>query len=330
VTETGKRPTFIITIDTEGDKAWSRPDGRRVETENARFLPRFQSLCERHAFKPTYLTNHEMALDPFFIEFGRDLIRRGAGEIGMHLHAWDTPPIVPLTENDALFRPFLTEYATDVMESKIAFMTGLLENRFAVKMTSHRAGRWAFDERYARLLLKYGYTVDCSVTPGASWRTSAGAPGGHGGTDYTHFPAHWYFIDLDDISRPGNSGLLELPMSVTRSPLHRICPRCYELGPIANMIQRFGPPIRWCRLIGKNREDVEKVIRQSIARKAPYLQWMQHSSELMPGGSPYFGDADAVERLYDDLEALFELVEKHFTGETLSACAERLAAGRIR
>ena len=40
-----------------------------------------------------------------------------------------------------------------------------LEGRFGEKMTSHRAGRWAFDSRYARLLVEHGYLVDCSVTP---------------------------------------------------------------------------------------------------------------------------------------------------------------------
>ena len=47
---------LLITIDTEGDRLWSRPT--TVETRNAEYLPRFQSLCERYGFKPTYLTNY--------------------------------------------------------------------------------------------------------------------------------------------------------------------------------------------------------------------------------------------------------------------------------
>ena len=82
---------FLISIDTEGDDLWSVP--AEVTTENARYLPRFQSLCERHGLKPTWLTNYEMAESPVFGEFGRDVLRRGAGEIGMHLHAWDSPPL---------------------------------------------------------------------------------------------------------------------------------------------------------------------------------------------------------------------------------------------
>ena len=48
-----KKPYFLITIDTEGDG---------TNPENARFLPRFQKLCEQFLFKPTYLTNFIIVL----------------------------------------------------------------------------------------------------------------------------------------------------------------------------------------------------------------------------------------------------------------------------
>src|SRR5262249_27520587 len=65
------KTAFLITIDTEGDDIWGHPD--RITTENSRFLPRFQRLCQEHGFKPTYLVNYEMAIDPRFQEFGRSV-----------------------------------------------------------------------------------------------------------------------------------------------------------------------------------------------------------------------------------------------------------------
>src|SRR6266478_50265 len=94
---------FIITIDTEGDNMWSRP--HEITTRNADYLPRFQSLCERYDFRPVYLVDYEMAISPTFVEFGRDVLVRDAGEIGMHLHAWNSPPLVPLTVDDFRFQP---------------------------------------------------------------------------------------------------------------------------------------------------------------------------------------------------------------------------------
>lgn len=136
---------LIITIDTEGDDLWSRP--RRIGTHNASCIPHFQVLCERHGFKPVYLTNYEMAQSDAFVEFGRDVIARGTAEIGMHLHAWNSPPLTALTPDDFRHQPYLIEYPASLMKEKIRVMTRLLEERFDRPMLSHRAGRWAFDGR---------------------------------------------------------------------------------------------------------------------------------------------------------------------------------------
>ena len=45
---------------------------------------------------------------------------------------------------------------------------------------------------------------------------------------------------------------------------------------------------------------------------------MTHSSELMPGGSPYFPTENSIETLYADLEATFADIALHFTGATLA------------
>ena len=60
---------FFIPIDTEGDNLWAWREGDPICTENAKFLPRFQSLCEEYGFRPDYLTNYEMASDNFFRDF---------------------------------------------------------------------------------------------------------------------------------------------------------------------------------------------------------------------------------------------------------------------
>ena len=136
--------SFLITIDAEGDDLWSMP--RAVTTRNARFLPRFQDLCERISFgRPTspIITWRAARTSAF----GRDLLRRQVGEIGMHLHAWDTPPLMPLTADDSAHLPYLTEYPAAAMRAKVRTMTGLLEDTFGVKMVSHRARALGFQWR---------------------------------------------------------------------------------------------------------------------------------------------------------------------------------------
>ena len=133
---------FIITVDTEGDNLWARP--HQITTRNAAYLPRFQILCERFRLKPVYLVNYEMAMSDVFVDFARDVAVRGTGEIGMHLHAWNSPPLEPLTSDDLHHQPYLIEYPDRVLKEKIHTLTQLLEHRFDRKMVSHRAGRWGF------------------------------------------------------------------------------------------------------------------------------------------------------------------------------------------
>ncbi|EKK4081069.1 polysaccharide deacetylase family protein [Cronobacter dublinensis] len=308
------KAAFLITIDTEGDNLWQKHDS--ITTENARFLPRFQALCEKYGFKPVYLTNYEMAIDPFYIEFARDVIARDAGEVGMHLHAWNSPPETPLTADDWRYKPYLIEYPDNVMREKVVFMTRLLEDTFQTKMRSHRAGRWAFDERYARLLTELGYEVDCSVTPKVNWRTAKGAPAGNGGTDYRRFPEQAYFLDENDISRPGNSSLLEVPMSIQ-----------YKHSPLINSLKSGydrlrgkvrSPSVNWLRPTGGNLTTMQRVAEQVLAKGSDYVEYMLHSSEYMPGGSPTFQTEQQIEQLYSDLDAFFDWLQPKVQGMTLA------------
>lgn len=49
-----------------------------------------------------------------------------------------------------------------------------------------------------------------------------------------------------------------------------------------------------------------------------YLEFMLHSSELMPGGSPYFPDEDSINRLYQINDSVFSYAKaKGYSGITL-------------
>jgi hypothetical protein len=316
------KPAFLITIDTEGDNAWARP--KEITTRNSRYLPRFQQLCERYGFKPTYLTNYEMAQCPDFRAFARDALRRGTAEIGMHLHAWNSPPLEPLTADDFEHHPYLIEYPPPVIREKAAFMTHLLEDTFEVKMTSHRAGRWSFNGVYARVLAEQGYRADCSVTPLVSWADHPGDPRGAGGTDYSRYPATPYRVDLDDISRPGQSELLEVPMTVLSFQSARVARILETLPPgslAARALRRCYPAAVWLRPLGSNLFDLFRVLRKALRERLPYVEFMLHSSEFMPGGSPTFATGESIERLYADLEKLFARAARNFSGATLSEFA---------
>lgn len=310
---------FLITIDTEGDDLWSAP--RTITVRNAAFLERFQRLCERHGLKPTYLTDYEMAVAPEFQEFARGALSRNMAEIGMHLHAWNSPPVRPLTDDDYRYQPYLIEYPEDVIREKVGVLTRLLEDTFGLKMSSHRAGRWSMNAVYARILVEHGYRTDCSVTPHVSWRRAMGDPRQGGGTDFSSFPEEPYLVDLGDISHRGNSSLLELPLTIMRST----SPGLRRLGELlpqgslpSRLWNRIFPPVHWLRPNGRNLPQMLRLLERALQDGRPYVEFMLHSSEFMPGGSPTFRTAASVEALYRDLDQLFSHASSRFSGATLS------------
>ncbi len=323
-----KGPAFLITIDTEGDDLWSRP--HNITTRNSEWLPRFQNTCEAYGLVPTYLVNYEMACCPVFQQFGREVVRRGTAEIGMHLHAWNSPPLVPLTADDFGCAPYLIEYPLEVMREKLEFMTRLLRSTFEAEITSHRAGRWGFNGDYARALLECGYRVDCSVAPNVSW---SGHPGGTGGgPDFRDAPREPYFLDFNNVCSRGNSGLLEVPVTVVpEAPsrfdwLRRMCPAGSLAGRALN---RLAPRVTWVQPNGRNLARMLRLLDGVVERGESYAEFTLHSSELMPGGSPAFRTAGSIDALNRDLNALFAAAARNFRGATLSAFASEFRIAEV-
>lgn len=284
--------SFIITIDTEGDNLWHYNKGDAIKTENANYIPRFQELCNRFGFKPVWLTNYEMAKSTKYVDYIGNELSLGHCEVGIHLHAWNNPPLYEL---NGKFKgnPYLIEYPDSVMKQKFEVAYCLIKERFGIAPTSHRSGRWAMDKRYFQLLEEFGITCDCSYTPGISWAASNGETI-TGGSDYTKVPKNAHMI--------GN--VLEVPVSI-RHITHFL-----STGSIKHRIKSLvlGGDV-WLRPALCSLHEM-KILAKEIDKEndCDYLEFMLHSSELMPGGSPYFTNPSQIEELYKQLEEFFNFV----------------------
>ena len=300
---------FIITIDTEGDNLWSWKQGDPITTENAKYLQRFQELSDSYGFKPVWLTNYEMISDPVYVDFITKVEQSGTGELGMHLHAWNTLPEYQM-EIRKQGAPYLIEYPADIMEEKIAFLTEQIRTRTGITPVTHRAGRWAMNRTYFELLKKYGYRVDCSVTPHEDWSSNEGATEKGAGSDYTDRPEQAYWID-------GDRTLLEVPLTVRR--MHKLfLPEQMTPRKMAGSIKRMvcGDTI-WLRPGQSSAKQMYCLIDRVSVSADEYLMFMLHSSELMPGGSPRFRTGESIEALYRLLKELFAYIAHNFEGMTL-------------
>jgi hypothetical protein len=273
-----------------------------------------------------------MANSPVFQEFGKDVLARKTGEIGMHIHAWNSPPVVPLTADDNKHHPYLIEYSPCVINQKIRCITDYLEDTFGVKMLSHRAGRFSFNEVFAQALIEQGYVVDGSVTPNVSWKSYMGDPKGNGGSDFTRFPEHAYFVDPADVSHAGDSTLLEIPVTITDpcfSAPSRAARSALSRLPFGKKVaNRLFPSLTWLYPKGHNHRMLPRLLQKVLHEKRDFAEFMIHSSELMPGGSPNFPTPRSIEELYEVLESLFASLHDRFVCTTMHEYHIRFTSGR--
>lgn len=287
---------FIITIDTEGDNLWGWKEGMPLYTENTLYIPQFQELCEKYHFIPTWLCNWEMINDDRFVSFAKEKLIEQKCAIGMHLHAWNTPPYFELPNCEKSGLPYLIEYPRKIMEEKIKTMTSLIEEKLAIKPIVHRAGRWAINDDYFELLAKYGYIADCSITPYVDWKCSCGQTPDFDGPDFSH--------ERVEISK--RKGILELPVTTLWS-------------------QEKSRAL-WLRPNRKNLEEMLQLIEWYKNSDFDYLMFMLHSSEMMPGGSPTFLTEGGIEILYNHLDIIFSTIANDFEGIGLDEYAKKLSS----
>jgi hypothetical protein len=261
-----------------------------------------------------------MANDDFFVGFISSELKNNNCEIGLHIHAWNTPPDYELAADETGYgQPYLIEYPVSIMRRKIETLYSLLKEKFNTDIVSHRSGRWAMNQDYFNLLLDYGLKIDCSVTPHVSWENSRGFSAGSKGSDYTNFSENPYIVKHGSLEALNTENiLLEIPVTIRN--LH-IVPQnnMLRLRPFLSGIKRFlrGKTV-WLRPDGHNLPDMLALVNHIQKSDSDYLMFMLHSSELMPGGSPAFKTGTSIESLYADLEILFETAAGNFRGITLT------------
>jgi hypothetical protein len=324
---------LIITIDTEGDNQWDRSLPRSIE--NVRFIPRFQDLCERYGFAPTYLCTYDVAAAQHFDEVLLPLSKTARAEIGAHLHPWTSPPFSPWDKRGTT-PAYPSELPPGLFARKLECLTELLAVKLGHSPTSYRAGRWGLSAAHIPVLLRLGYIVDCSVTPLMTW-VDPGAR--ERGQDFSAAPAQPYFIAWGDPARRGTSRLLEVPVTILyvngmmrRSRVLRAAYGRYRKTPFARLLNRvFTVAPQWFRPFPDMTVDRLRAVHHAASHLAlPAIEMMFHSSELMPGGSPHNPTKDAVEYLYERLDTLLAyLSAEGVQGTTLSGFAKLVENGSV-
>jgi hypothetical protein len=328
-------PLFVITLDTEPDNEWGRP--RVATTQNARFIPRFHDLCVRTGFKITYLMTLEMAEDPLLRDYLSARLRARECEVGAHLHPWNTPPLYQATEDDLKHHPYPFEYPPEIQREKLTTLVTTIERHYGVRPVSYKAGRWGLDGFHAGLLDELGFRVDTSVCPGINWGPSKGDPRRTGGPNFNRASFHPYPLSRGDVCQPGSLRVWEIPPTIVfYSAIGRQVPGVRALyrrfRRVRRLFDRRHLGSQWLRPYPHM--TVERLKRvATLARRmgAPVLNLTFHSSELMPGGSPYNRTEESIENLFSRLEGFLSFVRaQRMEGVTLDEARDRLARMPVR
>lgn len=324
--------TLVVSIDTEEDN-WL-PSRSGITVENIREIPGLHAFLSRLGVRPTYFATYAVGSCSWAAPILRGIEETRAGEVGAHLHPWNTPP---LAEELGGPNTMLKNLPAELQLAKLEALTSRLTEAMGRRPTAFRAGRYGLGPQTVDVLVRCGYRVDSSVTPFTSWLRYDDGP------DYNGAPLGPYSLASGqrDVRLPVPDGpLLELPVSCgySRVPygrwhtVYRLLSsrvlRPFRLHAIAartGLLRRImlSPE-------GASAAEMLTLARSLIAMGTMLLHCTWHSPSLRPGLGPFVRTHDDVARLYACVERLIETLDH--TAElrfmTVSEAAAAWAAER--
>ncbi|HVT39105.1 MAG TPA: glycosyltransferase [Gemmatimonadaceae bacterium] len=300
--------TLIVSVDTEEDN-WE-PAATGLTVENIRELPRLGLFLERFGVRPTYFTTYQVASTGWAAEIVCGIAGTSQGEVGAHLHPWNTPPIA------FEMTPAVTMVGNlpmAVQRAKIQVLTVMLQTAMGKRPSSFRAGRWGLNASTASALIECGYRADSSVTPFRSWSEDFGP-------SHVGAPLGVYRLGLQSDHRlhTRNGPLVEVPVSSGYSRRGWRVAQAINRALDAGVLQRTGILVLAERLHLFNHvvlsPEIEAVphmvtlVRRLLARGVRHLNLTFHSSSLRAGLNPFSRTEADVDRFYTRLATMIEKI----------------------
>jgi peptidoglycan/xylan/chitin deacetylase (PgdA/CDA1 family) len=308
------RMFLLVGIDTEGDNQWDAAARANQRFENIYALPALHALFQRHGVRPTYVITHPVADDRRSADTLCALMAGGDCEVGAHHHAWETPPC---SAEDVARHPYASALPLAQFEQQLASLTQAITAAIGVRPVSYRSGRFGFSSAHVAALEREGYLVESSVAP-LFYETHKGGP------EFVDAPLRPYFLAYDNATKPGTSGVLEVPVS---AGLNRRLPKflkvAYARAPRPYMTKRALRALgvarmRWLRPSYSSFSDMAGLAKDLARAGEPVLNLLFHSSEAIVGGSPYNRTQSELDAFCDRLERFLAYATKELNAEPVT------------
>jgi glycosyltransferase involved in cell wall biosynthesis len=303
-----QRPCVVTTVDAEEEFDWLKPlsrESRTVHSMNEQYV--LHRIFHRYDIEPMYFVTYPIVTQPEGSDFLAECLRAGKCQIGSQLHPWVTPPydeVVNAYNSFAGNLPEALEYA------KLKSLTDAVVERFGVRPTAYRAGRYGVGPNTVKALRAFGYRVDSSVVPEFSYHHD-------GGPTFFGRPTRPYWLDPE-------KRVLELPLTSTY--VGRLTGGTPSWLKFANglfedderhvvsraLMARSGLMER-IRLTpeGTRVSDAKRLVRTLLKRGTRIFTLSYHTPSLVPGNTPYVRTPADRERFLDWFDEFYDF----FLGE---------------
>ncbi len=313
---------LAVTIDVEEEGLFGgQYHEHDAPVENVSRLGMLDGIFREFGIRPTLLVSYQAARTAENRELLVRLRDQWQGEIGAHLHHWNTPPIVPLPYPQPAHSELIPQ---DLLSAKLDTLLGTIKS-MGVNTVSFRMGRFNLGPRMLAVLERSQITTDSSVAP---MRKDPAGP------DHLLAPVDPYFPDPGHVYAVGNSRVVEVPITVV-PVVNRLRTLVGRLDRGMLVSQRT---LGWFSkhlaslpaqpmLTGLRR--LKAAVELHRRRGGKVLTVYFHSSELMPGGCPKHQTESDVERFVDRLRQYFSWLRTGVVSEsvTLSEVGDRYRSG---
>jgi hypothetical protein len=276
--------------------------------------------------RTTYFANQAVLDSPEAGDIIQDLAQRPDVEIGMHIHPWNTPPILDAGRVPAR-QTFLKNLPGPVILAKLTSVYDCFA-RNELKPTSFRGGRYSSGGLVHEFLRDHGFVADSSVVPFSTWQED-GAP------DYRQ-------RDLRPVRLPprhaAEAPFWEIPLTLafTRRPF-RFWARFYDLLQrkwlgklrLIGLAEYFGLVRKvWLNFedpLGRNMLDLLGILR---TMHLSCICFTIHSSSLVAGKGPYTLTKSDEDRIFAQMDQVFGTVKSwpEFRPATVTEIAREMEA----
>ena len=308
---------LVISIDTEAD--WFKPE--KASLTNINGIPYFQDLCNRYDFISTYLITYEVATKDESLKILKPISDADQCEIGHHMHIWTTPPFQFENEygtDQKWIHGLQSEIDDELFEQKMNNLHQQISQNFGKIPSSHRAGRWAIDNRTFDWLEKNKYKVDSSICAHKTWKYSKGVnefvkTNTFKVSNKSYYPSK-KDITIEKQSSEKGYNVLEVPLTGIKLPyLSTIDNKSlYYFNTISQKlgIFKFGS-VSFRPSYSIKISSFTTIVSELFESDCQIFNFMFHSNELTTGTSPYSNNETATRKLLQRIEIVFKLAKEY-------------------